>query len=224
MNYTIQAPSVDEQRQPQQAISSTRTEISRTEIRLPEAKPSTVSMPPSLAPKRAGYGMPCAKCKTYYASDLSTCPVCKDSVRLSPVVERAVSAAAIVEPAPDPEVVEQERDRFLREFQSQLLSSPLQTNAAATATCTRHENHFGSVETASVCQSCYENLQERVDVLEAVLHMDLKEAAEVIYDAVWSDPSDPSKTYLNAAQSLLGELRKRSGITNVFGSIGPLPD
>lgn len=224
MNPTVLAPQLNEQKQMQQAIPATRTEISRTEIHRPESKPATVSMPLSLAPKRAGYGMPCAKCKTYYASDLSTCPVCKDSQRLSPVVDRTVSAAAIVERAPNPEVVEQERERFLREFQSQLLSSPLQTNAAAAATCTRHENHFGSVETASVCQGCYENLQERVDVLEAVLHMDIKEAAEVIYDAVWSDPSDPSKTYVNAAQSLLGELRKRSGITNVFGSIGPLPD
>jgi hypothetical protein len=40
----------------------------------------------------------------------------------------------------------------------------------------------------------------------------LKEAAKVIYDAVWSDPSDPSKTYLNAARAILTELRKRAGI------------
>jgi len=43
--------------------------------------------------------------------------------------------------------------------------------------------------------------------------MDLKEATKIVYDAVWSDPSDPSKTYQNAAQALLTELRKRSGIT-----------
>jgi hypothetical protein len=61
-------------------------------------------------------------------------------------------------------------------------------------------------------------------VLEAVLHMELKEAAEVIYDAVWSDPSDPSKTYLNAASALLSELRKRSGITQVFGPLQPMSD
>ena len=48
--------------------------------------------------------------------------------------------------------------------------------------------------------------------VEAALHIDLKEAAQIVYDAVWSDPSDPSKTYQNAAQALLTELRKRSGI------------
>ena len=53
--------------------------------------------------------------------------------------------------------------------------------------------------------------------------MDVKEAAEVIYDAVWSDPSDPSKTYLNAAQAVLSELKRRSGITQVFGPLQPLP-
>jgi hypothetical protein len=31
--------------------------------------------------------------------------------------------------------------------------------------------------------------------------------------AVWSDPSDPRKTYQNAAQALLTELCERSGIT-----------
>jgi len=50
-------------------------------------------------------------------------------------------------------------------------------------------------------------------IMEAALHIDLKEAAQVVYEAVWSDPSDPSKTYQNAAQALLTELRKRSGIT-----------
>jgi hypothetical protein len=38
-----------------------------------------------------------------------------------------------------------------------------------------------------------------VDVCEAALHIDLKEAAQIVYDAVWADPSDPSKTYINAA-------------------------
>ena len=58
-------------------------------------------------------------------------------------------------------------------------------------------------------------------MLEAAMHMDLKEASQIIYDAVWADPSDPSKTYLNAAQALLAELRRRSGVTNVFGPLQP---
>jgi hypothetical protein len=52
--------------------------------------------------------------------------------------------------------------------------------------------------------------------------MDLKEATRVIYEAVWSDPSDPSKTYHNAARALLAALRKRAGISTVLGSHQPL--
>ncbi len=59
-------------------------------------------------------------------------------------------------------------------------------------------------------------------MLEAALHMDLKEAAQVIYDAVWADTSDSNKTYQNAAQALLGELRKRAGMKLVLGRMQPL--
>ena len=52
--------------------------------------------------------------------------------------------------------------------------------------------------------------------------MDLKEAAQVIYDAVWADTSDSNKTYQNAAQALLGELRKRAGMKLVLGRMQPL--
>ena len=52
--------------------------------------------------------------------------------------------------------------------------------------------------------------------MEAALHIDLKEAAQIVYEAVWSNPSDPSKTYQNAAQALLTELRERSGINMVL--------
>jgi len=101
-------------------------------------------------------------------------------------------------------------------------AASLQLGATAASHCLREENHRGTVEPATVCQACYDQLQERVDVLEAVLHMDVKEAAEVIYDAVWSDPSDPTKTYQNAAQAMLSELKKRSGITPMFGPLQPL--
>ena len=61
-----------------------------------------------------------------------------------------------------------------------------------------------------------------VDLLEAALHMDLVEATRVVYEAVWSDPSDPSKTYQNAAGAVLTELRKRAGISAVLGPLQPL--
>jgi hypothetical protein len=58
---------------------------------------------------------------------------------------------------------------------------------------------------------------ERVDVLEAALQMDINEAARIVYDAVWADTSDPSKTYQNAAQALIIELKRRAGIMPSFG-------
>jgi hypothetical protein len=73
-----------------------------------------------------------------------------------------------------------------------------------------------------VCIGCYERVQERLYVCEAALHIDLKEAAQIIYDAVWADPSDPGKTYQNAASALLSELRKRAGITTLLGPFQPL--
>ena len=51
---------------------------------------------------------------------------------------------------------------------------------------------------------------------------DRKDAAQIVYDAVWADPSDPSKTYTNAASALLNELRRRSGVSNMLGSLQPL--
>lgn len=85
----------------------------------------------------------------------------------------------------------------------------------------KEENHHGEPARAAICQDCYERLQERVDVLEAALHMDLKEAALIVYDAVWADPSDPNKTYDNAANALLTELRKRSGVPHTFALLQP---
>ena len=41
--------------------------------------------------------------------------------------------------------------------------------------------------------------------------------------AVRDDPSDPSKTYLNAANAILTELRKRAGIGAVLGPLKPRP-
>ncbi len=93
---------------------------------------------------------------------------------------------------------------------------------APEAVCKFGEHHSGEPASAEICQACYERLQERLDVFEAALHLELKEAAQIIYDAVWADPSDPSKTYQNAASALLCELRKRAGMTTVLGPFQPL--
>jgi len=176
-----------------------------------------------VVPKPTGYGMPCSNCKTYFAADVKVCPVCKGTERVSP---KAVAARSSVttETCPDPVALEEERERFLRDFKAQVFASQLTSTPIASARCAHDENHPGLNEPAVVCQGCYDHLQERVDVLEAALHMDLKEAAQIVYDAVWADPSDATKTYENAAHALLAELRKRSGVTGVFGLLQPLTD
>jgi hypothetical protein len=170
--------------------------------------------------KPTGYGLPCANCKTYYTADLPACPVCKSPQRVS-----AVEPLARISPAeqlPDPAQLEEERERFLQEFNAQVVAAPLPPESGTPAMhCNRQENHTNAPEPASICQGCFDQLQERVDVLEAAMHMDIREAAQIVYDAVWSDPSDPSKTYQNAAQALLIELRRRSAIPQIFGQLTP---
>jgi hypothetical protein len=179
---------------------------------------------PQMVPKQAGYGMPCANCKTYYAADLKACPVCKGGERISPAAAPLRSTVAASELCPDPVELEEERERFLRNFKAQVFASQLPIGPTGSVSCAHDENHPGAVEPPAVCQGCYDHLQERVDVLEAAMHMDLKEAAQIVYDAVWADPSDATKTYENAAHALLAELRRRSGVTQVFGLLQPLSD
>jgi len=209
--------------------------ISQPPARHPIAQPAS-AQPPDQRPERssaavrpsasenrkpAGYGLPCAKCRTYYAADLTSCPVCKSSERVSPMPMTKRSTVS-VSPAttPDPVVLEQERERFLKEFKAQMASFEI-PGQSSLSRCIREENHANAFASAVICQDCYEHLQERVDVLESALHMDLKEAAQIVYQAVWANPSDPSKTYQNAAHALLSELRKRSGGTPTFTLLEP---
>ncbi len=168
--------------------------------------------------RSSGYGLPCAKCHLYYPADLDSCPICSARERVSPNVVPAVTTSqATAEPVPDDDVVEQEREAFLKEFKSQLFAAHAEVaNSPVACSLGDHE------EPATICKACYDRLQERVDVLEAALHMDVKDAAQIVYDAVWADPSDPSKTYTNAAGALLTELRRRSGVSGLIGPFQPL--
>jgi len=170
----------------------------------------------------SGYGMPCAKCRLYYPANVDSCPACNSKERVSPNVVPAIpKTQAAAEPLPDNAVVEQEREAFLQEFKSQLFAAHAEVTTSPVA-CTLGGHHGPGAESASICKPCYDRLQERADVYEAALHIDLKEAAQIIYDAVWADPSDPSKTYTNAASALLCELRKRSGVSSLLGPFQPL--
>jgi hypothetical protein len=153
---------------------------------------------------------------------LESCPICKAAERVSPTEAAETVKVAPAENMPDLDTLEAEREKFLREFKAQLLTSPVQIDPGVNLNCTRDEHHVAKSEPASICEGCYERLQERADVMEAALHMDLQEATQVIYDAVWADASDPTKTYQNAAQALLSELRKRAGISVVLGPFQPL--
>jgi len=187
---------------------------------------SAASSPAVGLKKPTGYGLPCSKCHLYYPADLDVCPTCKHNQRVSPVApKRPVHVSqAVVDRIPDTAVVEQEREEFLRQFKSQLLEAHAEVVNAPESVCKFAERHPGEPASAEICQACYERLQERLDVFEAAFHIELKEAAQIIYDAVWADPSDPNKTYQNAASALLTELRKRAGMTAVLSPFQPLSD
>jgi len=174
--------------------------------------------------KPSGYGLPCSKCNLYYPANLDICPTCQHNERVSPVAPKVAPRVAqpAADPVPDAAIIEQEREEFLRQFKSQLMEAHAGVVNAPQSVCKFGEHHSGEPATAEICQGCYERLQEHVDVFEAALHLELKEAAQIIYDAVWADPSDPSKTYQNAASALLTELRKRAGMTTVLGPFQPL--
>jgi len=172
-------------------------------------------------PRISGYGLPCAQCRTYYSADLPSCPVCKSAERVSAVVA-AASPVAEVESPTSSTALDEERERFLREIKSQVYIRQMHVNHVSPHGCTKTENHPSGSKEAVICQDCYDQLREQVDLYEAALHMDIKEAAQLVYDAVWADASDPSRTYQNAAQALIAELRRRAGIPSVLGPLQTL--
>jgi hypothetical protein len=176
--------------------------------------------------KAVGYGLPCAKCRLYYPANLDICPTCHHHERVSPVVPKVPPKLTqnVPDPVPDSSAVEKEREEFLRQFKSQLVEAHADVVNAAGFACALAGHHPGDDCGAAICKACYERLQERLDVCEAALQVDSKEAAQIIYDAVWADPSDPSKTYENAANALLAEIRKRAGLNSPLGPFQPLSD
>jgi hypothetical protein len=172
--------------------------------------------------KAIGYGMPCSRFHAYYPADMHICPICKSPDRVSPTAPVAHSMpSAVPQPATGAQI-DDDRERFLKELKSQAFASHTQINAAATFRCVLEHQHSGATEPAAVCHSCYGEARQQADRLEAALHMDAKEAAKIVYEAVWADTSDPNVTYLNAATALLSELRNRAGIGLLLGANQPL--
>jgi hypothetical protein len=190
--------------------------------------PETREVPPARVPgtkvsetsQSTGYGLPCAKCRQYYPANLSACPICKTAQRVSPV-DLVPTHAPAVSAAPS-KIKDEEKERILREFKAQMYNNHTQIAATTPKACI-HSNDRGKHEAATVCKACYARLQERVDVLEAALLIDPKEAAQIVYSAVWADTSDCNKTYHNAAQALLNEVRRRAGVKLVINRAQSLP-
>ena len=124
------------------------------------------------------------------------------------------SRASQTEPSPTPDsaTIEREREEFLRQFRAQLLEAHSENADSTKSACKVPEHRSGQPAIAEVCAACYSRLQESLDLCQSALQLDPKEAAQIVYDAVWADPSDPGRTYQNAANALLAELRKRAGM------------
>ena len=188
--------------------------IAAKQVREKSVNPAVLSTPerhlPSgsapefpLAPekKAIGYGLPCSRCHAYYPADMHVCPICKSPDRVSPTAPAAYSMTSTVPQPATGAQIDDERARLLKEIKSQAFASHSQIN---------------------VCHTCYGEARQQADRMEAALHMDTKEAAKIVYEAVWADTSDPNTTYLNAASALLSELRKRAGIGLLLGANHPL--
>lgn len=171
--------------------------------------------------KPVGYGLPCSRCHAYYPADMHACPICKSSERVSPTPPAVHPTSVTTQPATGPQI-DQERERLLKELKSQAFASHTQINTAATFQCVLKHQHSGASEPAAVCHNCYSDARRQADLMEAALHMDVKEAAKIVYEAVWADTSDPNATYLNAATALLSELHRRAGIGLLLGGHQPM--
>src|SRR5439155_913967 len=140
----------------------TRRTVLQRSSQLQHAQPtsgSTFAQNSKPVARRAGYGLPCAKCRTYYSADLTACPYCKSPQRVSALATPLPVAQAAAEEMPDGTALEEEREHFLREFKSQLYAAHMQINAAASFRCSLEENHQGAYEPAAVCTTVFHNFQ-----------------------------------------------------------------
>src|SRR5437667_4276792 len=172
----------------------------------------------------ARFGLPCANCKAYYSADLPACPICKCAERVPAEESEAESADRLKKPSAGvlqgalgsfihldstpgckrPMQLalhcDDDGERFPLESKILLYARTPEINADPTSPCILHENHNTRSEYASICLSCYIWLRERLARTDAALLIDLREAAQIVYEAVWADPApaDPTRTYQSA--------------------------
>jgi len=189
---------------------------------------TTADHQPVPEPKRVGYGLPCARCKAYYAADLSTCPYCQCAERVAPTEQEIMRpSSALKEEIADPAELRHaeilpgsDEDEPL--FADSARSDIGEIYTAPIVRCVIGQ-HADEAEPAAVCRSCYSELHERLERIEAALSIETREAAQIIYEAVWADPSptDPTRTYQNAAQAILNEIRQRAGLALFMSTMKP---
>ena len=155
----------------------------------------------------ARYGLPCANCKAYYASDLPACPICKCAERVPAEEAEAESTNRLKEPSagalrtlgscidldPTPPCkppmqlalpCDDDGERFLLESKILLCAHIDEIDTGPTSPCILDENHNAQSEYASICLSCYNRLCEKLARTETALLIDLCEAAQIVYEAV----------------------------------------
>src|SRR5438128_3767715 len=193
----------------------------------------------------ARFGLPCANCKAYYDCELHACPICKCAERVPAEEAEAKSTNRLKKPSagvlqgvlgsfihlgstpackPPMQLAlpcDEDGEHFLLESKMLLYAHTEEINAGHTSPCILDENHNTRSEYASICLSCYDRLREKLARTEAALLIDLREDAQIVYEAVWADPSptEPSRTYHSAAQALLNELWQRAGIVQPPGAV-----
>jgi hypothetical protein len=178
------------------------------------------------------FGLTCTNCKAFYDSDLPACPICKSVERVPAEEAKAKSAVspgvrcvavrdcvadnATGQCKPQMQLAlhrDEDGECLLLESSSVLCARTDEIDTGNCSLCILHENQHTQSEYASICLN-YEKLREKFARTEAALLIDLREAAQIIYRAVWSDPAptEPSRTYQNAAEALLNELCRRACI------------
>src|SRR5436190_6506846 len=181
--------------------------------------------------RSARFGLPCANCKAYYASDLPACPICKCAKRVPATGTEAESTqtlnkpqGGVLQPAlrsfinldspracrgkmPPAGRRNEGASTFVVESKLLLCTNTDEVNAGTSSPDILAENRNTQAESVLVCLS-YDQLREELAHteaalahVEAALLMDLRAATQVIYEAVWADPSpaEPSRTYNDAA-------------------------
>lgn len=221
-----------------QSHEGIQPQLLATEVKQ-EAAVQGVDSAPSKS-HRVGYGLPCRNCTAYYAANVIGCPYCgsverspatgtntlhppvfkeKDPCDLQSNIQDARSRARLDAPPGNIPVSNEALGGTPRNPDGQLsVSHSLSANPInplQALPCSVEGNHINGNQPAAVCTSCYTEITERLQQIEAALCIDVRETAQLIYDAVWLDPSpsDSTRTYKNAAEAVLREIGRRANLT-----------